>query len=264
MLSNIITNVRRALDNTARYYRGGVADEKIFSTLILTYHQIGREAYSDYPSLYVSARNFLLHMRVLKLLGYSSFYVYELIDYWKKGKPLPPRSFVVTFDDGFRGVYEFAYPILCRYNFKATVFIIAKTLTEIFPVTSFPFLTLEQIKEMMSNRIRIGSHASSHEKLSILSPQDALSEILESKFIIQQVLNTNVYSFSYPHNIYNQFIMSEVKEAGYVCACTTRLSRYNSLKNLFELNRISMPNIGNIWQLLYRLSVVSRAYSVKD
>lgn len=89
MLSNIITNVRRALDNTARYYRGGVADEKIFSTLILTYHQIGREAYSDYPSLYVSARNFLLHMRVLKLLGYSSFYVYELIDYWKKGKPLP-------------------------------------------------------------------------------------------------------------------------------------------------------------------------------
>jgi peptidoglycan/xylan/chitin deacetylase (PgdA/CDA1 family) len=55
--------------------------------------------------------------------GFRTLSLPKAVDHVRRGKAFPERSMVITFDDGYRTVYDEAFPILKRYGMSATVFL---------------------------------------------------------------------------------------------------------------------------------------------
>lgn len=128
---------------------------------ILMYHSIVESATKDTE---VSKSRFEEQIKALKDGGYQAVLVEDLISYVYEGKDLPPNAICITFDDGYLNNYEIAYPILKKYNMKATIFAIGSSIgaEEYYKDTNYPItphFNLKQAKEMKdSGIISIQSH----------------------------------------------------------------------------------------------------------
>ena len=88
---------------------------------VITYHNI---AESGDPSVTVSPAEFAEQMRALRGAGYTAVSLDDLRAYVNTGAGLPARPVVITFDDGYMSNYEYAFPVLRQYGFKAAIFVI--------------------------------------------------------------------------------------------------------------------------------------------
>lgn len=89
---------------------------------ILMYHHLDENA--DGNDMIVTPEHFDAQIRALTEAGYTAVSLEELYDYVRYGAALPEKPVVITFDDGYRSNYDYAYPILQKYNQKATIFAI--------------------------------------------------------------------------------------------------------------------------------------------
>lgn len=86
---------------------------------ILMYHRFSRD--EEFGK--TSEKAFESHLRYLTK-HYRIISLDELVDYKRKGEPLPPRSAVITIDDGYRDFYDIAFPILKKLNVPATLYVV--------------------------------------------------------------------------------------------------------------------------------------------
>ena len=96
-------------------------DEISTQVPILMYHHLSEDVTN---SEMVSPEQFEAQIRALSEAGYTGVSFDELRAYVLRGEPLPEKPVVITFDDGYRSNYTLAYPILQKYNMKATIFAI--------------------------------------------------------------------------------------------------------------------------------------------
>jgi peptidoglycan/xylan/chitin deacetylase (PgdA/CDA1 family) len=89
------------------------------SLLIVMYHEVDRNIYYDVS---VPRRYFEQQVKYLLKMKFRIMPLCEAIELIKEGKGLNDRIAVLTFDDGFRGVYEVALPIMRRYSVRGTVY----------------------------------------------------------------------------------------------------------------------------------------------
>src|SRR5262245_51973545 len=122
---------------------------------VLAYHQVepfgGRRP--TRPGLVVDPRRFRRQMLVLRALGYRAVGLDALADALGGARALPHRAVVLTFDDGYHGTYEHAFPILRRFGLMATLFLIAEDF-EGLPAPApraFPVLSRAQVVEMLAS-----------------------------------------------------------------------------------------------------------------
>lgn len=79
---------------------------------ILMYHRVG-EAHNDWARKYcVAPKLFSAHMAALARRGWQAVSLADFVGWLDEAKPLPERSFWLTFDNGFLGVFEHAAPVL--------------------------------------------------------------------------------------------------------------------------------------------------------
>jgi peptidoglycan/xylan/chitin deacetylase (PgdA/CDA1 family) len=150
---------------------------------ILCYHQFTARAKASHQ-LELSAAAFDAQLKYLVDNGYMflSFADVELI--LKKGQPIPEKAVVITIDDGYRSVYDVAWPILKKYNAKATLFIYTDF------IGAPAALSWAHMKEMAATgTIEIESHAKSHSSLSRL-PQDTSDKAYQSR-VRKEVTGSN-------------------------------------------------------------------------
>ena len=130
---------------------------------ILMYHHFADDDSS--PGTVISAEMFESHIKALSDAGYTAISFEELFDYVYHGASLPERPLVITIDDGYMSVFETAYPILRKYDMKATVFIIGVLHGETlykdtqYPVYPLHFGDAEALKMVESGTISIQSHS---------------------------------------------------------------------------------------------------------
>lgn len=91
------------------------------SAVILVYHRVGPQE-DTWSSLPVSPLDFERQIRYL-YQAYEVLPLDKLVQYIQEGKTLPPKAAVITFDDGYKDNYSYAYPILKKYNVPATIFL---------------------------------------------------------------------------------------------------------------------------------------------
>lgn len=94
--------------------------------VVLTYHRVVAEdklsqCYSS-PGIIVNEKVFDKHLPVIKRF-LKPLSIAQLQDCLEKGKPLPDRSCLLTFDDGWLDNYETAYPILQKHGVSAVIFL---------------------------------------------------------------------------------------------------------------------------------------------
>ncbi|MBU3180176.1 polysaccharide deacetylase family protein [Clostridium psychrophilum] len=200
------------------------------SVPVLMYHSIGTSKLNPYV---VSTARLNLDMKYLKDNGFTTLSTDELYDFMVKNKPLPKKSVLITFDDCYEDNYTNAFPILKKYNFKATIFVITGFLDK-----GKQFLTSTQLKEMQKNGIDIESHTNLHQKLGTYTYASQLKILKTSKEYLEKTLHKNVKYISYPHGSYNLDTLKAVNAAGYKMAFTTN-GRWTSISNgILSLNRV--------------------------
>ena len=156
--------------------------------------------------------------------------------------------FALSFDDGFMDNYQYAYPLLKKYNAKATIYLATK-------IEGIEKLNAEQIREMSeSGLIEFGAHTQHHVNLLQTSDREAYDEILKSKQDVEALVG-RCPSFAYPFGRYNKKHQQMVREIGFKNAVSTRKKiECYSENNRFELPRISASGMMNAVQMRIALA----------
>src|SRR3989344_5258351 len=160
----------------------------------------------------VSPEGFEAHLKYFKDNGYQTVSIYDLLNYFDTGRPLPAKAVAITFDDGRYGQYKWAYPLLKQYGMTATFFIITDR------VGKSNFLTWTQIKEMSDNGMAIGSHTLDHPALTKVDDNQLREELVKSKNILEEKIGKTVNLLAYPGGEYDNRVIQFTKDVGYLAA----------------------------------------------
>jgi len=158
------------------------------------------------------------------------------------GYTLPSQPILLTFDDGYESVYFKVFPLLKKYHYQATLFIIAGfTHDQPNRHKQFPALTVSELQEMQeSGLVDIEDHTMYHRNLASLGTVDAKYEIVGSMRILQNIVHHPMVIFCYPDGGYTSETISLVKNAGYLLA-VSQTGGYANLNNgPYTLDRISV------------------------
>ena len=197
--------------------------------LILAYHSVSERRQDG---LTVRMTDFENQMAWLYRHGYRSLTLAEFMSQTiEKGE----RILIITFDDGYADNYALAFPVLKRYGFVATIFLVSdyvntdhvfwwdvSKMTSPADHTLYRLLTWEQVHEMAEYGIEFGSHTCTHPKqLTNLSTKQRWEEIARSRENLSVELKRKIVSFCYPRGDLNAEVVKMVKKAGYGCAVVT-------------------------------------------
>ncbi|MDQ0321102.1 peptidoglycan/xylan/chitin deacetylase (PgdA/CDA1 family) [Pararhizobium capsulatum DSM 1112] len=200
---------------------------------VLFYHRI-----NPYPSeglgpvsreITVRPEEFAWQMEYLAGHGFHVVNFEEFEELRAKRKQLQQNCVLITFDDGYEDNLLYAAPVLKKHGFPALVFVVAdfigKQSADILPYADERqygrFLSQEQIGELMTVGIDIGSHTLSHPLLTSLDAARLQQEITGSRERLEQMFGTAVKSFAYPGGDFDQRVEQSVARAGYSAAFTT-------------------------------------------
>lgn len=206
---------------------------------ILTYHLILDEPYTQFTNLFVKVSDFESQLQKLCDAGYSFLFADEFGE-------VGGKSVILTFDDGYEDNYTNMFPLLKKYNVKATVFMITSS------IDVEGYLTSDQIREMAaSGLVQFGSHTVAHRDLRGLGEEEQREELASSKAVIQGLTGQEVNCICYPAGGYNSTTVALASEY-YNFGFTTHRGKYNG-EDKFELPRIAvqrgMSADGLMWTL---------------
>lgn len=210
---------------------------------VLMYHKVNPNPETGNLGLRVNPDDFEWQMRYLFEQGYQSISLRELRDYVEEGKPIPPKSMVITFDDGYKDNYIYALPIMEKYGFTATIFVVVNTIGKVnkFDLGNQPvnqMMDWDEIKDTVSRGFTIGSHTMDHQRLWELSQEKALYQIRESKEVLEKGLGLPVKYFCYPYGSYSKIARKMVIQCGYEAATTTNSGLVNLSDDIYTLKRV--------------------------
>lgn len=198
---------------------------------VLNYHQVN-DKYKTV--LTMTPEDFDTQMEYLHTHGYHAITQKQFEAYMLGHGELPDRPVLITFDDGYVDNYEHAYPIMKKYGFTGTIFIIVDL------VGKPGYLTWEQIREMSRNGIEFGSHTVSHKPLTSFDRDGIRRELRESKQALERELQKPCIAIAFPEGEFNDVVMEETKAAGYKYGFTVDTGRDFPSDNPFGLERVPM------------------------
>ncbi len=215
---------------------------------ILVYHSVDTECSSAYRRWMVLPSEFDAHMGVLADNGYQPMTISNLATRLRQGALLPPRAIAITFDDGLADFRTGALPVLRRYGFPATLYVVSgyvgKTSRWLAPLGEGgrAMLNWRELRNISEAGIEIGAHSVCHPQLDILTIARASQEIAGSKRALEDGLGCEVPSFAYPHGYFNRKTQDIVRGAGFSSACRVRHALASDAEDLFALSRIVMTS----------------------
>jgi peptidoglycan/xylan/chitin deacetylase (PgdA/CDA1 family) len=233
--------------------------------LILAYHSVSDQRQDG---LSVRPADFEWQMRWLAEHGYRSL---TLAEYARQRPRRGEKIVLITFDDGYADNATQAFPILQRYQLRATLFLIADLVDQdhVFwwdqPKVRhaserglFAPLRWSQVQRLAEAGFEFGSHTCTHPPaLTQLEPEACWREIAESRLKLEQRLGTRVVSFCYPRGDLNPAVVRMVEQAGYACAVVTP-PRLGIPLNRYTLRRISLYREYTPWHFRFMTTTFFR------
>src|SRR5262249_54902799 len=211
---------------------------------VLMYHSI-RLVGAVSPSPYViDPEQFSRQMEWLAGNNYRIVPLTTALEALRTGPSLPPKTIVLSFDDGCRDNLTYAAPIVRRYGFTPIVFLCPDLFGQ--PegkyhdfITPSPLLTRDEALELIRAGWEIGGHTRRHPRLvKHRSDGELDDEVGGCRVAIRSLLGYDAKTFAYPFGQFNTVVKQCVARHGYEAACTT-LSGFNTAKtDRFELRRL--------------------------
>jgi len=233
---------------------------------ILTYHHLLKNSENKYflhTSTTTSDVAFSNQMTYLKQAGYDTISLYQLEDYIDNKINLPGKVVVLTFDDGLKSVYRYAYPVLEHYQFRATAFIISSRIKrhpQKWNPDSLQFLSISELKKMQ-DVFDIQSHTHFLHRVDAERRPILLSRSFHNiEFDLEHSeralapFNPHVRYLSYPFGGYNQRAINAAQSAGLKMAVTTVEGKVKPGDDKFRLKRLYILRTDSIPTMAARIA----------
>ena len=191
----------------------GVDTQGVQAVTILCYHRFGPKA----APLTVTPQAFEAQMAYLAKNGYTVVPLARLAGFLEGRESLPPKAVVITIDDGYRSMYDVAFPILRKHRFPATVFLYTDF------VGAGDALTWAQMRELTaSGLIEIQPHSKTHTNLTLRQKDESEAryrertrrEVEVPADAIRTQLGLATHSFAFPYGDVNDTVVSELRAKG--------------------------------------------------
>lgn len=225
-INNILNKSKRGLIlvlsafYTSLSFASELADKIDTSTIethnfvMLQYHHVATDTP---PVTSISPSDFASHMQHLAA-NHSVISLDEALSSIKNNTPLPDKSVVITFDDGYINILENAHPILKEYNFPYTIFInpaiIGNTPSQ---------LSWEQVKSMQP-LATFANHTLDHIHLLTRNENETeskwlkrvMKDINQAEELITEQLGYSKKWLAYPYGEFNNTLKKQLEKEGYV------------------------------------------------
>jgi len=200
---------------------------------ILLYHHISSVIH--YSRYNVDPAVFEEQIKWLSDNGYVTISISDLATLILDGGQIPLHPVIISFDDGDMDVYQNAFPILKKYGFTATFYVVENY------IGGKDMVTLNELTDLIQNGWEIGSHSKNHIALTT-SGLDLANEIYYSKVDLQNKLGVTINTFAYPFGEINPNIIDKTVNYGYTSAVGLGESIIHDRFSLFYLTRIEIRN----------------------
>jgi peptidoglycan/xylan/chitin deacetylase (PgdA/CDA1 family) len=194
-------------------------------------------------SYVVTLELFERHLAALQRLRANVVTAQQLLDWLEGASSLPPRSVLITFDDGYAGNYELAFPALERAGYGAVFFVATRKIGD--PC----MMTWQQLAEMAARGMAIESHTASHPLLSTLSRDETLAELHESKLAIERQVGRAVRLVSLPNGDSNRWYPELAESLGYRAGFGSAFGRNSGRIERYRLQRIAIKRSTSVADL---------------
>ncbi len=216
---------------------------------VYLYHHFGDERY---PTTNVDMDQFRQQMAYLADNNYNVISLAKLVTKLRKDRPLPPRTVVITVDDGYRTTYTKAWPVLKKHDFPFTVFLYVEGLEKGYA----NYLTWEQVEEMAAARVDFQDHGYSHHRMA-----DWPGEMGEAEYrrwigddlrlgqeILERRLKQKPSFFAIPYGEYNHIVLEEAEKIGYEAILTQDGGSVSDATDPLMITR--EPILGQNWSTM--------------
>ncbi|WP_394236834.1 polysaccharide deacetylase family protein [Niallia oryzisoli] len=234
---------------------------------VLMYHEIRKEQefnpehpsyidvkqdYDDIlPSpLFVTLEHFEEQMTYLHEQNYHILTLAEVKDYYR-GKEIPEKSVLLTFDDCFQSVKEYAYPILKKYDFHAVAFVVTSwlqdTATEFNPeksvcMTKTDLTDISDVFEYANHTHSFHQRTNAETSMMMEASDEEFSQDLDTCNEFVEVKDV----FAYPFGLFNDRNVSLLREKGVILAFTTETGKNDRQTEPLHLKRNVIPYFINL------------------
>ena len=219
---------------------------KKYEIPVLMYHQfVKNKNEGGKIKLFVTKKQFEIHLKILKFLGYETITFEELEKLGLQNR-FNKKYIILTVDDGYKDNYEILFPLLKKYKMKAVIFLVSGLDHNEWTMKSngekrFDLLTDEQIKEMLESRlIEFGGHTLTHISFKEVNDEKAKYEIVEDKKITEKRLGKKIITFAYPYGHRKEETKKLIKENGYIFGVSTDTGSGIFTEDLYDIRRIAI------------------------
>lgn len=230
---------------------------------ILMYHSICSA--QDNPNrIFTSPELFEAHMRYLKRRNLRGVSMRELLRAESMGSA---KGLVgLTFDDGYDDFLQNAVPVLERFGFSATVFVVIGMLGgenrwafRDDPRPRMNLLGVEGVREVAARGMEVGSHSMTHPKLLGLESGLLEEEVSGSRRVLSEMLGEPVDGFCYPYGFLDSASVQAVRRAryAYACAVVVRVER-----SAYDLPRVTVTE-DNVHKFAAKLGIYPQYAAAK-
>lgn len=226
---------------------------------VLMYHWVSGCPGERLRTWGLTPAQFESQMRYLAEEGYRTVSLREVVEVARGVRRPEERTVALTFDDGYRDFLDQVLPVLERYGFMGTIFLVADHVggTNAWDARHGDpprtLLSWGEAAELAAKGMEIGSHARTHRFLPALSGEELAEEILGSKAILEKRLGRAVSFFSYPHGLHDERCVALVASAGYEGACADIRGGNRAGTDPFRLRRTLMTFHDGRWSFSFKL-----------
>ena len=160
----------------------------------------------------LSRTEFVEHADSIAACGRTPLKISELAACLRGARSLPERAVAITFDDGYADTVE-AVAELSRRGLSSTVYV---TTGEVGRPGMLSPYSLADLAALPS--VEVGAHGVRHIRLDELNGRELTNEVVLSRAQLEDLIQTSVSSFAYPHGAYDQRARAAVIRAGYEAA----------------------------------------------
>lgn len=209
------------------------AQEPPTKASVVMYHRFGEQ---DFPSTNVTMEQFSAHVEELKTGGYNVAPLPDIIAALKTGATLPPKTVGLSIDDAYESVYTKAWPMLRDAGFPFTLFVA----TEPVDKRLGRYMSWDQIRDLKSQGVTIGSQTKTHPHMPNLSVAQVYAELEESNARFKIEIGETPDLIAYPYGEASSAVMNTSQEMGFIAGFGQHSGAIGNSSPMYYLPRFAM------------------------
>ena len=234
--------------------------------LVLMYHRVGALNDASEARYCITPQHFAEQLHALAARGYRAVPVDALVRWLEGGPALAEGDFVLTFDDGFRGVREHALPVLQALGWPCTIFLVTDRLGGVDGwdrkgregAPTYPLLDANEIADMRRRGCSFHSHTRSHASLTALDD----AALARERATLETLVGDGDRYLAYPYGHVDDRVEAATRAAGYRMAFSVQPGFNRRGVNPFRLRRLDVFGTDSAAQLLRKMHLGSNDGSV--